>query len=539
MRAEHTVLMGFMNGANEVPPITNAERDATGVANVQVWVTRDPRTFAVDSATVLFDVDYTFPGLTTFQGLHIHNNVAGVNGAVRIDTGIGAGARSVQSAENGVGNLRRVVEATTFIPDALVVYDNLFYNPQAAYINLHTPTNAGGAIRAQLRKTDKYVFPVSMTTSKEVPPVTDIEASGEAVVQVNTVRGANGDVAAAVVTFNVNHRLPGAAEFVGLHIHDGLATATGPVRVDSGISGANPTPTSTGFGNIHISRIFTSANSLATINSLLRNPENHYLNLHTRTHGSGLVRSQLRNTNANLPRVIDVINAVSDPTLRTAGNGGLMTVFGSDLFKVAGNLDGVLAASAPASLNGSSVAIGGRNAPIFAMGSDSPGSGWMVVQVPYDAPAGSQPLVVTNSNGAGPAFNVTVAAAAPGIFFDSEGGIVFQLASAASLAGAQLVRASAPATAGSTLAVLTTGVGATTPALVAGTFVPGDTVFATAGVQVTLGGRTITPLATVAVPGFFGLNAVVFSVPAGLTGNTQLSVSQGGARSNTVTIALR
>jgi uncharacterized protein (TIGR03437 family) len=542
VRAEHVVLMGFMNGANEVPPITNAEASATGVAQVQAWVTRDPNTFAVNSATVLFDVDYTFPGQTTFQGLHIHNNVAGVNGPVRIDTGIAAGARAVQSTESGVGNIRRVVEMTTFIPDALVVFDNLFYNPQAAYINLHTPLNPGGAIRAQLRKTDKMVFPVSMTTAKEVPAVTDIVASADAVVQVNTVRAASGDVAAAVVTFNVNHRLPGAAEFIGLHIHDGVATATGPVRVDSGISGANPVPTATGFGNIHISRIFSAGNALATINSLVRNPENHYLNLHTRTHPGGVVRSQLVSENTNLPRVFDVISAVSDPSLRTAGNGALMTVFGRDLFKVPANLDGVLAASAPATLNGTGVTIGGRNAPIMLMGRDNPGStdGWMVIQTPYDAPAGSHPLVVTNSNGAGPAFNVNVAPAAPGIFFDGEGGIVFNLASATSLAGARLVRGSSPATAGNILAILTTGLGATTPALQTGAFVPDDGIFATPGVQVTLGGRTITPLASVAVPGFFGLSAVVFTVPTGLTpGNAQLSVSQGGAASNTVTIALR
>ncbi|MGH9672479.1 MAG: hypothetical protein ACRD44_04810, partial [Bryobacteraceae bacterium] len=317
--------------------------------------------------------------------------------------------------------------------------------------------------------------------------------------------------------------------------------ANGPVRVDSGLSGTASITSADGFGNIFVTRLFTSANSLATLNSLMRNPENHYLNLHTRTHPGGAVRAQMRAPDATTPQIVDIISGVSDPTLRTGGNGGLVTVFGRNLFKGPGDLGGFASPSAPIALNGTDVSIGGGAAPIVMMGRDPLGnpSDYIVVQVPFETAAGSQPVVVRNSNGAGAPFSITVAASAPGIFFDSEGGIVFRVLGL-SLSEVALIRRGSPARANDTLAIVVTGVGNTSPALVTGAFTPGDREYTVSGVTVTIGGRTVTPLTTAAIPGFLGLQVVVFTMPSGITGTTTTIevTTSSGARSNRVTIPI-
>ena len=78
------------------------------------------------------------------------------------------------------------------------------------------------------------------------------------------------------------------------------------------------------------------------MNSLLRNPENHYLNLHTTVHAGGAVRAQLAAANPRMPRIVDVISAVSDSRLRTLAPGGQFTIFGDDLVKVPTALGGLV-----------------------------------------------------------------------------------------------------------------------------------------------------------------------------------------------------
>lgn len=135
----------LMDPDQEIPFVTGLEADAT--ATVTVYSSRTAAG-AVGSATVVFDVTHEFPGSTTFTGLHIHSGVPGVAGPVVINTGIG-GAATVTDAD-GVGNIYRAVDVSALNPTALAAVQGLLTNPPAYYINLHTTTNPGGAVRGIL-----------------------------------------------------------------------------------------------------------------------------------------------------------------------------------------------------------------------------------------------------------------------------------------------------------------------------------------------------------------------------------------------------
>jgi uncharacterized protein (TIGR03437 family) len=518
-RAEMIVLMGQMSPANEVPPV---DLNASAVSSVIALRTLDSAG-NFTSGQVIFDVNYTFPSQVTFTGLHIHPAPAGVNGPVAINSALASGTASAQS---GVGNLHFEAEVPATNAAARNALNGLFDNPGGYYINVHTSVNTGGAARAQLRRTDRAVFQVSMLTGNENPPIAGLDASAPAAVTVHTLRNADGTVAAATTIFDVNPRFPAAVEFTGLHIHNGTATENGPVTINTGLSGSNPIA-SDGFGNIY--RVVTSgdANGLATVNSLVRNPENHYVNLHSRVNPGGVVRAQLAPANTSLPSSPTVISAISDPARRTLAPGGLMTVFGSNLTKVPGDSSGFDGLTVPVSLNGVEVTIGGQRAPILVL---TPG--YLVAQVPVDAQPGMQPLVVRNANGAGAAVSTEVANTAPAIFLDSVGGIV------AKNAGFSLVRPENPARAGEILVIYSTGLGQTTPPLSTGQIVSFPPASNTAPVTVTIGGRSAEVIYSLASPGFAGLYQTAVRMPAGVApGNAPLVLTVGGATSNTVNIA--
>jgi uncharacterized protein (TIGR03437 family) len=366
-----------------------------------------------------------------------------------------------------------------------------------------------------------------------VPAIAGLDARGVAAVQIDSLRNASGAVTNALVLYSVNFRFPGETTFTGLHIHEGAAGINGPVRIDSGITGANNVVSTDGFGNV--TRTFNAGTeaALAAVNGLLANPEGYYLNIHTTVNPGGAVRSQLAAPNTNRPRVQDFISGVSDPSIRTAARGGLMTAFGENLFKVGSSLPNV--PSLPTAVNGTSATIGGSNARVLAMG-ETGGTPpqYLVLQVPFAAPMGAQDLVVSNSNGAGNAFSTNVAATAPALYYDSLGGIALR-------PDFTLVRPNAAAVAGEPIGLVATGLGATTPAAEDGQFAPAAPALTTAQtVTATMGGRAATVVSAVALPGYAGVYAVVVLVPTGLpAGNAMTQIRVGTATSNNVIIPMR
>jgi uncharacterized protein (TIGR03437 family) len=521
-RAEMLVLMGLMSPSNEVPAVS---LNASAVASVIVLRTRDS-SGNLTSGQVIFDANYTFPEQVTFTGFHIHTGAAGVSGPVTINSGL---AGSVASGAGGVGNLHYEAEVNVRNIPALELLEGLFSNPGNYYINVHTSALPAGALRAQLHFTDRASFQAAMLPSNELPPVTLPDASALAAVTVYTLRGSDGNALAGTVLFDVNPRFSGLTEFTGLHIHNGTAAENGPVTVNSGISASNSVATETGFLNIYKPVTVSAATGLATVNSLLRNPENHYVNLHTTTNPAGVVRAQLAAASTALPRVGAVISAITDPARNAIAPGGLMTIFGENFAKVSSGLAGLVGETLPTSMNGTEVTVAGQKVPLVVV---SPS--YVVAQLPFETAPGSQPVLVRNASGVGSAGSVTVARSAPAIFFDSVGGIVLNNANYG------LIRPGNPARAGDVLLIYSTGLGQTTPASETGRIVPFPPQADTAPVAVTLGGKSADVVYSIAAPGYVGLYQTAVRVPSGLTpGNAALTLRLGDATSNTVTLAVQ
>jgi uncharacterized protein (TIGR03437 family) len=275
----------------------------------------------------------------------------------------------------------------------------------------------------------------------------------------------------------------------------------------------------------------SDAAGLAALNSLLRNPENHYVNLHSTLYPGGAVRAPLAEPNANKPAVSAVLSAVNDTSMRVVAPGGLMTVFGTNLSKVSMDPGGnPVAGSVPLSINGTKLSLGGKDAPLMVVRPDH-----VVAQVPVDVAPGTHPLNATNANGdAAVPFSVTVAAAAPAIYFDGTGGLVVKNSDFF------LVRPGNPARAGDILVIYSTGLGLTTPALATGQIVPYPPASLTAAVTVTIGGQSAPVIYSIASPGFLGLYQTAVRMPVGVPpGNARLVLSIAGASSNSVSLAVQ
>lgn len=149
--------------SNEVPAI--AGLDASGAANFTLNSIRGEDGNVI-AARAIFDVNYRFPAAATFTGLHIHNQVAGQNGPVTIDSGL-SGTNNLPSA-TGFGNIYRVVSVMS--ATALAAANSVVASPEKHYLNLHTTVNPGGAVRSQLRNAFAQAPTVTDAISLVVDP---------------------------------------------------------------------------------------------------------------------------------------------------------------------------------------------------------------------------------------------------------------------------------------------------------------------------------------------------------------------------------
>ncbi|BDC51494.1 hypothetical protein F183_A38100 [Bryobacterales bacterium F-183] len=524
IRAQRAVRTVIMSGANEVPPTTVT---ATGRATAVIYrsVNSDGVT---TSANIIFDIAYLgFPADTVFTGLHLHAGAAGANGPVTIDSGM---TNPTPAAANGNGFLRYALEVDMARNGAVATIENVFNNPSAIYMNLHTTANPGGAIRGQLMRTDAVSFPVMMSPSEEVPPITTLDVSAPGRVTVFTSRDPNGTAMAGTIVFDINPRFANAPDttFTAMHIHDGAAGANGPVSLDSRFNSV-PVYFTGGVGNLY--RVNSlPATAMASLNSVVTNPELHYANLHSQANPAGVVRAQLARPNTDKPVIGDIIAGASEPTLTTVAPGGIAAIYGINFSKSSTNIDGINTDRVPTSFNGTSVTIAGVRAPIILLERDQ-----VNVQVPFEVQPGQQPVVVTNVNGASEPKMLTVAASAPAVLFDATGGIAYRVSTQG------LIRPTSPAVAGEMLLILCTGLGVTAPSAETGLILPLDAVNpAVLQPTVTIGGRPAAMTGAFTVPGFLGLYGAIVTVPTGLTsGNQPVVVSAGGMMSNTVQIAVR
>jgi uncharacterized protein (TIGR03437 family) len=533
LRADMKVLMALMSPNNEVPP---TGVNASGIATVTALRALDS-SGNVAAAEAIFHLEYTgFDPGTIFTGFHIHNGGAGINGPVIINTGIGSGANSVTADPSGTGNLTYEVPVSStdasFATEVGTI-NSLFTSPSNQYINIHTTVFGGGVMRDQLKTTDRAVFQVNLSPANETPPIAGLAANAQTSIPVYLLRNADGTVAAGTIIFDVNFRgFPASTTITGLHIHQSPVGVAGSIVFPTDVNATtNKVVTDTGNGNIFKIVTIATATGITALNQLVKDPSGFYANMHTTVNAGGAMRDQL----AAVPGKPAVGGAAAvSSTITTTAPGGILSIYGTNLATYTSDLGGFNQATALAtSMNGVTATIGGVKAPIYFV---SPGQ--LNVQVPFEVPAGAQPIIVTTAGGASTASNVTVASVAPSIFILDQPtslGAIVKNSDFSVITAANTVKA------GDTIVIFSTGLGQTTPAAQTGVLlVPPASGFNNTGtVTVTIGGQTAPVVYSIASPGFAGLYQTAVTVPTGVSGTAKVVLSSGGTASNTVNLAVQ
>src|SRR5205085_2649928 len=108
-------------------------------------------------------------------------------------------------------------------------------------------------------------------------------ASGQATIAAHLVFDSTGKVVSGSVDFSVNYTVGADVTFTGLHIHKGNSSVAGPVTINTGLSGSNTVAAAAGSGNVTRQAQVKpdDATGLDTINGMLADPSQFYVNIHT------------------------------------------------------------------------------------------------------------------------------------------------------------------------------------------------------------------------------------------------------------------
>jgi uncharacterized protein (TIGR03437 family) len=512
-KAQVAVLMAILSSDEVTPAAANS---GSGFGEVVAIGTRDAAGNWASGEVYVWSTAFSNDP-SAFSGLHIHLGQAGTVGAIGLAATVPPGAAPDPSGAAALGPLYAEITPTNGTQTG--TFTNLFVNPASLYLDLHTTQNPNGIVRAQLRPTDAATYRLLLDSGNEMTPP-GVRSVAPVNITLYSLRSEDGTIAAGTMLTDLDLRFGGAQQFLGLYVHDGPAGAEGPISIKA----APDFSSETGFGNYY--GWTPPVLNLAALNDLEANPENHYANLHSVDSPGGVARAQF---GATAPRasIAAVIPANLDKTATSIAPGGLVSIFGANLAKVAADLSGWSGRRLPVALNGVKVTIGGMRAPLIYV---SPNQ--VNAQAPLEVGAGVQTVTVDNGAGPSAAFSVNVTAMAPAIFF-------YPVAAVLKNANYSLVSAGNPAHAGDVLLIYATGLGQTTPASATGALSAPDTLARTGSVTATIGGNAAAVVYSIASPGFAGLYQVAVTVPAGVTGNAALQIAAGGATSNAVTIPVQ
>jgi len=184
--------------------------------------------------------------------MHIHKGAAGAAGPVVIPL-------ATPNADGKAAGCAGVSRA---------LVGQILASPAGYYLNVHTAAFPGGAVRGQLTGTS--AADAGTTISLDLKGTSEPAATGTAVLRI-----LSGQVCYRLHAANVT--LPTTAA----HIHKGAAGVNGPVVVPFTAPGAD--------GNS--SGCTTADPSL--ISDILANRAGYYVNVHTKEHPAGAIRSQL------------------------------------------------------------------------------------------------------------------------------------------------------------------------------------------------------------------------------------------------------
>jgi len=225
---------------------------------------------------------------------------------------------------------------------------------------------------------------------------------------------------------------------------------------------------------------------------------------------------------------LGVVNAASSAPGSPISPGEFVTLYGTGLAK---SLQ-VAAPPYPSSLNGVSVLINNKPAPLYFVSANQ-----INVLVPYTTTGPTATIVVNNGVNSN-AVTVPVAATAPGIFTSDQtgsgGGAILH-------ADYSLVNAAKPAIGGETVLIYLTGLGTVTPPVADGTAGTGSALHtADADLVVYVGGQQATVLFKGLAPGFPGLYQLNVTLPQFLkaSGNLPLAIQTLNAYHDQVDIPI-
>jgi hypothetical protein len=102
-------------------------------------------------------------------------------------------------------------------------------------------------------------------------------------------RSAAGAITSGEVIFYFNYSFPGSVTITGLHIHQGAKGENGPIVVSSNVATFTDAD---GQGNV---TAVVTGTSPSTLQAILDNPRNYYVNLHTSVNTGGAMREQMHN----------------------------------------------------------------------------------------------------------------------------------------------------------------------------------------------------------------------------------------------------
>ena len=513
--AQMTVLLAQMSSDQALPAPVNS---GTGVAQVVAIGTRDAGG-KWTSGEVYFSATYASDDLSPFSGFHIHLAPAGATGPIGIGAPVPPGAAPDPSGAAILSGLYTEIAVANTTQAG--TFTNLFVNPASLYVDLHTTANPNGVVRAQLRPTESIPFGLVLDSANETQAAS-VQTRFPAALTLYALRNQDGAVSAAALLSDIDYRFPGATQVLGLYIHDAGAGHDGP----ESIRAVADFHSDSGFGNYY--GWSAPITNMAVLNDLVKNPENHYANLHTLDDPAGAARAQLGPVLSAPASVTAAIGADLDKNATSLAVGSLISIFGTNLVKVPAGLSGWAGQTLPLALNGTRVTLDGRQLPLIYVGPNQ-----INAQVPVDLAAGRQKvLLVDNGNGPSPAVFVDVVDAAPEIFF-------YPVPAVLKNADFSLVSSANPARAGDALLVYATGLGQTGPALTTGGLVLPGVLAYTTPVTATIGGKPANVIYSIAAPGFAGLYQVAVTVPAAVTGSVPLVIQQAAAVSNAVNISVQ
>ena len=147
----------------------------------------------------------------------------------------------------------------------------------------------GGATAKKPTLSATPVFKLNLKPNQEVPPIKGLKAIAVGSVTFDLERSTGGTITSGEVIFYFNYSFPSSVNITGLHIHQAAKGTNGPIVVSSNVASFTDAD---GQGNI---TAVVTGTTPATLQAILDNPRNYYVNLHTSVNSDGAMREQMHN----------------------------------------------------------------------------------------------------------------------------------------------------------------------------------------------------------------------------------------------------